>query len=229
MPVRAAASSRPNGGATWNQIAVSPIFDGNSFPNVVHFFDAQNGFAMGDPNGGYFELYTTNDFGATWNRVPSGNIPAPLGGEHRILNDFDAVGQTIWFGTNRGRVFKSTDGGATWTLLSPAGPMFLSEVDNIPGSNVWVSCGASTVGSGSSYSTDDGATWVGIDTSGQGTLDGYTEVGFLDINIGYARGFAVDQLTDGIYKRDAGILSTRDLRPRAEFVAYPLRARVSST
>lgn len=257
-----------DGGSNWNQIAVGQIFDGTSFPNVVHFFDAQNGFAMGDPNGGFYEIYTTNDFGASWSRVPTANIPAPLAGEYGIVNNFDVVGQTIWFGTNKGRVLKSTDGGLTWTaaavpasasrtisavafrdanvgvcistptsgtatayastdggatwnLLSPAGPMFLSEVDNIPGTSIWVSCGASTSGRGSSYSTDDGATWVGIDTSGQGTLDGYTEVGFFDINTGYAGGFAVDQITDGIFKWNAGSLSAGDLSPRATFSAYP--------
>ena len=35
-------------------------------------------------------------------------------------------------------------------------------------------------------------------------MDGYTEVGFLDINTGYAGGFAVDQLTDGVYKLGRG-------------------------
>ncbi len=106
-----------DGGATWDTLASGQIYTstGVSFPNVVHFFDAANGFLMGDPQGGYYEIYNTTDSGATWTRLPSASIPAPLSAsEYGIVNVYGAVGDFIYFGTNNGRVYRSYDRGYTW-------------------------------------------------------------------------------------------------------------------
>ena len=69
------------------------------FANCIHFFDDNNGVATGDPNGGYFEIYTTTNGGDNWVRVPSGNIPPPLPGEMGIISSFAAYNNTFWFAT----------------------------------------------------------------------------------------------------------------------------------
>ena len=92
------------------------------FANCIHFFDANNGVATGDPNGGYFEIYTTTNGGDNWVRVPSSNIPAPLPGEMGIVSSFAAYNNTFWFATfgaaTGQRIIGSTDRGYTWTLLT---------------------------------------------------------------------------------------------------------------
>ncbi|MDP8268079.1 MAG: carboxypeptidase regulatory-like domain-containing protein [Candidatus Tenebribacter davisii] len=98
--------------ATFNY--VNPQSQLVSFPNVVHFFNENDGFAQGDPVEGYFELYTTNNGGTIWTRVAEANIPAPLTEEWGIVGYYDAVGDNIWFGTQKGRVFYSNDKGLTW-------------------------------------------------------------------------------------------------------------------
>lgn len=107
-----------DGGATWNQQGVGTIFNATSFPDVVYFWDANNGFSMGDPNSAEFEIYTTTDGGTTWVPVPAANIPNPLAGEYGIVDHFCVIGNTVWFDTNKGRVYKSTDMGLTWTVGS---------------------------------------------------------------------------------------------------------------
>ena len=74
--------------------------------------------ALGDPTSGYFEIQLSNDGGDTWTRVPQLNIPplihpmeAGFGGK-----SFGAIGNTIWFGTSKGRCFKSDDRGNHWTV-----------------------------------------------------------------------------------------------------------------
>lgn len=105
-----------DGGTTWDTVSTGQVFlTASSFPDVVHFFDAANGFLLGDPLGGYYEIYTTTDSGATWTRVPSANIPAPLNAsEYGIINVYGATGDFIYFGTNNGRIFRSYDRGYTW-------------------------------------------------------------------------------------------------------------------
>lgn len=109
-----------DGGVTWNQQGTGVIYNtsGQSFPNVVHFWDANIGFSMGDPVGGVYELYTTIDGGTTWTPVPGANIPAPLTGEYGIVDHYDVMGDTIWFDTNKGRVYRSIDKGLNWTVSS---------------------------------------------------------------------------------------------------------------
>jgi photosystem II stability/assembly factor-like uncharacterized protein len=103
-----------NSGTTWTKQGTA--FGATSFADILHFFNESDGVAMGDPIGGYFEIYYTNNGGTTWTRVPSINIPAPTSGEYGITGNYDAVGDDIWFGTNKGRVFHSVDKGLHWTV-----------------------------------------------------------------------------------------------------------------
>ncbi len=110
-----------DGGATWTKQTTASFNTGtDSFTNFVHFWDANNGVCQGDPASGYFEIYTTTNGGVNWTRVPSANIPAPLSGEYGYVRNFDVVGDTMWFGTNKGRMYKSTNRGLNWTVaVSP--------------------------------------------------------------------------------------------------------------
>ena len=105
-----------DGGVTWTKQTTATFAGTSAFPNVVHFWNENEGFCMGDPNGGYFEIYTTTNGGNTWTRVPQANIPAPLSGEFGYTGMYDVVGNTIWFATNKGRVYKSTNKGLNWTV-----------------------------------------------------------------------------------------------------------------
>jgi len=102
-----------NSGTTWTKQGTA--FGSSSFADILHFFNESDGLAMGDPIGGYFEIYTTNNGGTSWLRVPSVNIPTPTTGEFGITGNYDARGDDIWFGTNTGRVFHSVDKGLHWT------------------------------------------------------------------------------------------------------------------
>jgi hypothetical protein len=101
-------------GTTW--AAATGIFNNSSsFPNTIHFFDQNNGVAMGDPVEGYFEIYTTTNGGINWVRVPESNIPTPLAGEIGLVNEHSYYNDSYWFTTFEKRVFRSTDRGYTWT------------------------------------------------------------------------------------------------------------------
>ncbi|MFC1898676.1 carboxypeptidase regulatory-like domain-containing protein [Candidatus Cloacimonadota bacterium] len=109
-----------DGGVNW--VNMNAGYGASSFANVICFVDDDNGFAQGDPVGGYYELYTTTDGGDTWTRVPEVNIPAPTTGEFGITGNYDMVGNNIWWGTNQGRIYYSTDMGYTWDVeLTPFG------------------------------------------------------------------------------------------------------------
>jgi PKD repeat protein len=121
-----AALFGPNGGGTivrttdagrnWIAQSTAAFSAPNGFPNVVYFFDALHGVCMGDPNNGYFEIYTTSNSGTTWSRISSRNIPSIKPEETGTTNYYDAVGDTIWFGTSNGRVFRSVNRGQAWTV-----------------------------------------------------------------------------------------------------------------
>ena len=125
-----------DGGAAWEK--KGDAYGGSSFANVIHFFNDNEGFAQGDPIDGYYELYTTADGGESWTRVPEVNIPAPTSGEYGITGNYSAVGNSIWWGTNQGRIYYSSDKGASWGVtLTPftdqnvVQPLFKDESNGI--------------------------------------------------------------------------------------------------
>ena len=106
-----------DGGKSWT-VQSTAAFEGRSaFPNAVYFWDKHNGVCVGDPNGGYFEIYTTTDGGNQWTRVPASRIPASIRDEAGEVGSFEVCGNTVFFGTNKGRLFRSVNRGATWTVV----------------------------------------------------------------------------------------------------------------
>jgi Secretion system C-terminal sorting domain/Photosynthesis system II assembly factor YCF48 len=114
-----------DGGLTWAKQTTASFNDPASFANIVYFWDANNGVTMGDPAGGYFEIYTTTNGGTNWTRTPSASIPIPIDPlEYGLVNQFTVNGNTLWFGTTFGRVYKTTDKGLTWTVAQSPIPDF---------------------------------------------------------------------------------------------------------
>ncbi len=156
-------------GMTWTNIADTSFMytGGGNFPNVVHFYDNNIGWTMGDPNNPAteYEIYRTWDGGANWTRVPAANCPNPSAGEYGLTNVYTTYGwKNIWFGTNKGRVFRSSDTGATWAVSTvggmAAGVNGLAFRDSLNGF-VW---GVQTAGGPTVWkrTSDGGATWTTV-------------------------------------------------------------------
>ncbi|OFX22088.1 MAG: hypothetical protein A2033_14385 [Bacteroidetes bacterium GWA2_31_9] len=121
-----------NGGTTWTQQTTATFSNGSSFLNFVHFFDANNGVCMGDPINGKFEVYNTTNGGTTWTLNTHAGLAIATG--YGYVNDFCAVGDNIWFGSNTNKVFRSTDKGLTWasssTTLTEVNVLSFSDANN---------------------------------------------------------------------------------------------------
>ena len=154
-----------DGGGAWNRQESADFNLSGSFPNVVHFFNETDGFAQGDPVGGFYELYTTSDAGQTWTRVPTENIPAPLSGEWGVIGYYDAYGDNIWWGTQKGRVFRSTDKGYTWEAAETGLATFVDVAFRDELNGLAIDKGSNSIGQ--LFETSDGGiTWSEIFTVG---------------------------------------------------------------
>ncbi len=155
-----------DGGQTWERQFEEGFVAATSYINFVHFWDEQNGIAMGDPAESdthptpFFEIYKTDDGGENWTRVDSANIPAPLPDEYGNANIYDVVGDHVWFGTlnfsdySGYRIFHSPDRGATWTAVNSSAVLYLSFADELHGAAL------DHLTSIPSYTSDGGATWT---------------------------------------------------------------------
>jgi len=156
-----------NGGSTWTKQTTATFSNAASFTNVVHFWDANEGFCMGDPINGEFEIYRTTNGGTNWTLVSGANIPNPLSGEYGYTRQLDVVGNSVWFSTNKGRIFHSTDKGATWAV-------YTSPILDFAGANISAnfsfasaSTGYIVTNGGAVYkSTNAGSTWIQLATTG---------------------------------------------------------------
>lgn len=157
-----------DGGATWTRQASASYSNSSSFTNVVHFFNDSEGFAMGDPINGEFEIYTTSNGGDTWMPVLGSSIANPLSGEWGVVGYYDAVGDTAWFGTNKGRVYRTIDKGHNWEVFTTSLPttafVDLEFVDHLYG--VAQNKGSGTGLGDFAETFDGGATWTDIVSTG---------------------------------------------------------------
>ncbi len=111
-----------DGGQQWELQFTNQELEG--FFDCMGFWDPLNGMAFSDSFDGLFYIITTQDGGASWERVPPDLLPAARAGE----GSFAASGHcltvggdsTVWIGTGASedgpaRVLRSTDRGQTWT------------------------------------------------------------------------------------------------------------------
>lgn len=164
-----------DGGVNWNNVATVNMYNSAAnFPNIVHFWDANNGWTQGDPNntfgsGNEFEIWKTLDAGVNWTRVPGANIPAPLSGEYGTVDVYETYGSKfLWYGTNKGRVFRSADTGTTYlaTQLTgmAGGVVGLAFCDSLNGLVWGTSSTATTATWVLRKTTDGGATFTNVTT-----------------------------------------------------------------
>ena len=193
---------------------------------------------------------------------PGANIPdpSPIGDEFGYFNRYSVSGNTIWFGTDKGRIFKSSDkgltwsvnliptpstdfgldrftfsdvnkgllmiynpvtlystndGGATWNLVPHTGNLFNTNIAYIPGTSKVISSAYANP-LGSSYSLNDGLTWITIDS---GVFHG--ELAFLNDSFGFSAGMNTNATTGGISKFTGIPLKNPSFDSNNKIAAYP--------
>lgn len=247
-------------GITWTQQTGAAFNSAASFPNVVHYFDANNGLAIGDPANGYWEIYSSNDGGATYTRIPSSSLPSPLSNETGFLAQFAYSGNSIWFTTSAGRIvhsadrgvswsvyqsplsnfggttifgdisfatatrgviqdnsgnlYRSTDAGANWStiVLSGTGAPYGGAITYIPNTTSMVSTGGEVSFAGSSYSRDDGVTWINIDT------DQHVDNVFFNTTVGYSGSFSNANTGQGVFIYTENVLSENSIEDKFHLI-----------
>lgn len=95
---------------------------------------------------------------------------------------------------NSGAVYKTVNGGTSWTPVITTGSVFTNGLCFIEGTNIAFTTGAAAGASGSSYSADGGTTWNIIDT------EQHLYVEFTNPSVGWSGWFNADAVTAGIWK-----------------------------
>jgi photosystem II stability/assembly factor-like uncharacterized protein len=154
-----------NGGANWVNTSAGTFTNASSFINNCGFWDANNGIAQGDAWGtsNIFEVYTTTDGGTNWLKVPDANLPVGLSAEDGWTQSFFCAtfgGQKCaWFGTNKGRIFHTTDGGFNWTVAATPFGDVMGEIAFSDINNGIALCNSQSGYLGTAKTTNGGATW----------------------------------------------------------------------
>ena len=112
---------RTGDGSHWSK--VFEIAEKGVFLDALAFWDDRHGIALSDPVGGKLFVLVTDDGGRTWTRAATESAPAVLPGEAAFAASGTCLvvqgKANVWIGTGggtRARVFRSTDGGRTWTV-----------------------------------------------------------------------------------------------------------------
>jgi photosystem II stability/assembly factor-like uncharacterized protein len=159
-----------NGGANWNSV----YMQNPGYINVIRMIDDTIGVAVGDPTRGKWTVLKTSDGGATWARMST--EPAAIGDETGSnFNGMCVIGAShIWFTSRAGRVYRSTDGGATWNYSSiPFGGFLPSMHFNDPQYGLVANFSGPSV----ARTSDGGIVWTEITLPGSGEVRGITGSG----------------------------------------------------
>ncbi len=186
-----------DGGSSWIQQNAAAYIDVASFMNTVYFFNSTTGITSGDPITGAtdFEVYRTTDGGSTWSPITT-TMPNITSGEYGYNGgNVSAGGNTFWFVTSKGKMYRTSDLGATWTKLNgptglldfggvstttSAGQLFFSDViSGVAGTNYGICIARAGAITAPTYklhkTTDGGTTW----TAGVAYTQPYNSLAFI--------------------------------------------------
>ncbi len=150
-----------NGGTTWTQV----FTQAGGFIDAIQMISPTEGYALGDPVGGVWQVLRTTNGGVNWAQMPS--APAAVGAEAGWNNSFYILGTNMWFGTNATRVYRSTNLGLNWTSAATTGTVNTYAVHYNTTSN-GLAAGNATV-----RSIDGGATYTAATSPGTaGNING---------------------------------------------------------
>jgi PKD repeat protein len=140
-------------------------------------------------------LYHSTDKGLNWNVYSTpvadfgGAVTAGTSANFSFSSSTDGL-----IVTNAGAVYKTTNSGANWTLLTTTGTVLTNGLCYIEGTNTAFTTGAGAGTSGSSYSEDGGVTWNIIDT------EAHLYVEFTNPSVGWSGWFNQTAVLDGMWK-----------------------------
>lgn len=145
VPNRSMIWKTSNGGNTWTQ-----VYEQSEDLRVLEISSSGTGLCIGDAVGGRWSILKTTDFGTSWDTT--GMFLAGTGEAFDNCMYFDGTG--YWFGASGGRLFHTTNTGASWS------------VDTIGSStvtSVWFNGLSGFLVSDKKYrSTDGGLTWDSV-------------------------------------------------------------------
>jgi photosystem II stability/assembly factor-like uncharacterized protein len=148
-----------NGGANWTQVFTEA---NGGFMDDIKFKDANTGFMYGDPPGTRWSLWKTTNGGINWDSA--GCYLPVTGTEAGWNNSMQIIGNTIWFGTNNTKVYKSTNFGATGSWTSGVTTGTANSYSVAFNGNIGFSGQTVAV-----KSTDGGSTYASVTLPGSGT------------------------------------------------------------
>jgi photosystem II stability/assembly factor-like uncharacterized protein len=113
-----------NGGRSWGLVFRNT--DESAFYDCMAFFNRRHGLALSDPVDGKFRILATEDGGQSWRVLPRAGMPRALAGEFAFAASGTCLvtvpgTRNAWFATGGGaeaRVFRSRDGGRTWSVAT---------------------------------------------------------------------------------------------------------------
>jgi photosystem II stability/assembly factor-like uncharacterized protein len=144
-----------NGGANWTNFTETATAGSGTW------FDAKylNVFVIGHESqfymAGNWGLFKSLNQGAYWTRIDAG-----FSGEVMAIALNPANGNMVYAGTREGKVYKSENGGSSWTDFSgglPAGEIHFLAVDPVDPSKIYAGTGSTGI-----YRSTLGGAWVSI-------------------------------------------------------------------
>lgn len=154
-----------NGGNNWVQVYSNTA----GFIKGIRMINSMNGIAVGDPINNLWNILLTTDGGITWHSSPA--QPAANNIHQGTHNSVQVDMPNIYWGTSFTSIFRSTDGGVTFSeITTPGGGIYMFALKVNSGGFGFVA------GTGMSRSTDGGATFQSFTVPGGGNINGIESI-----------------------------------------------------